>query len=179
MMRRIRWGLWTAVVIAAGLLVLFAVQLQRPKSDYVQSAMVGQPVPAFDLPQAVDGTPALSSADLADGQPKLLNFFGSWCIPCRIEAPQLEALRAAGAPIVGVALKDTPDKVSEFLEAYGNPFVRIGRDDISETQFAFGASGVPETFVIDGKGTITYQYIGPIAPDDVPLLLEKLREAGE
>ena len=178
MMRKIRWGLWAGVAGAAGLFILFAVQLQRPKNDFVVSAMVGKPMPAFELPQAVDGTPALTSADLADGTPRLLNVFASWCIPCRAEAPQLEELQQQGAQIVGVAIRDRPEDIAAFLETYGNPFTRIGRDDISEVQLSLGSSGVPETFVIDGSGTITYQHIGDIQPRDVPLLLEELRKAG-
>ena len=177
-MKRLRWSLWLIVALTASLFVLFAVQLSRPKNDFVQSAMVGQPVPEFDLPPAVESHPGLSSADLADGEPKLLNIFASWCVPCRAEAPQLEALERSGAEIVAVAIRDRPEDVSAFLEIYGDPFTRIGADDISEVQLALGSSGVPETFVIDGEGIITYQHIGDIRESDVPVLLEQLREAG-
>ncbi len=135
-------------------------------------------MPAFDLPPAVDSRPGLSRADLADGQPKLLNVFASWCIPCAAEAPQLEALERAGANIVAVAIRDRPEDVERFLTIYGNPFTRIGRDDISEVQLAIGSSGVPETFVIDGNGVITYQHIGDIREGDVQMLLDELRKAG-
>ena len=177
-MRRLRWSLWALVAIAAGLFALFAYQLNQPKDEFVYSAMIGQPVPNFALEPAAADRPGLGSRDFVDGRPRLLNLFGSWCIPCRAEAPQLEALERAGAEITGVALKDEPEDVAAFLATYGNPFSRIGRDDLSETQFALGASGVPETFVIDGKGVIRYQHIGPIAPSDVPVLLEELRKAG-
>lgn len=177
-MRGLRYFLWGLVAISAGLFGLFAYQLSQPKDEFVESAMVGQPVPAFDLPPAVENRPGLSFADLADGQPKLLNIFASWCVPCRAEAPQLEELQRSGAEIVGVAIRDRPEDVAAFLQTYGNPFTRIGADDISEVQLAIGSSGVPETFVIDGKGRITYQHIGDIRDDDVPNLLAELREAG-
>ncbi|MGB3796692.1 MAG: redoxin family protein [Alteraurantiacibacter sp.] len=177
-MKRLRYSLWIIVGIAAALFGLFAYQLSQPKDDFVQSAMVGQPMPAFDLPPAVESRPGLSRADLADGQPKLLNVFASWCIPCAAEAPQLEALERAGANIVAVAIRDRPEDVERFLAIYGNPFTRIGKDDISEVQLAIGSSGVPETFVIDGNGVITYQHIGDIRDDDVAMLLDELRKAG-
>ncbi|WP_338245456.1 redoxin family protein [Aurantiacibacter hainanensis] len=177
-MKRLRYSLWIIVGLAAGLFGLFAYQLSQPKDDFVQSAMVGEPMPEFDLPAIVESRPGLSSADLADGQPRLLNVFASWCIPCAAEAPQLEALERAGANIVAVAIRDRPEDVERFLEIYGNPFTRIGRDDISEVQLAIGSSGVPETFVIDGEGNITYQHIGDIRDDDVATLLEELRKAG-
>lgn len=176
-MRKLRWGLWALVVVALALFVLFAVQLQRPKNEFVKSAMIGHKIPEFELPQAIEGAPGLEFADLADGRPKLLNIFASWCIPCREEAPQLEALRRQGAELVGVAIRDRPEDVQAFLDAYGNPFSHIGRDDISAVQLSIGSSGVPETFVIDGQGTITYQHIGDVRDRDVPILLAELREA--
>ena len=177
-MRKIRIGLWVLVGIAAFLFALFAYQLTQPKDEFVKSAMVGQPIPAFDLPAASGSRPALSSADLADGKVKLLNIFASWCVPCAAEAPQLAELERAGVPIVGVAIRDREDDVDRFLATYGNPFSRIGRDDISEVQLSLGSSGVPETFVIDGQGRITYQHIGDIRPEQVSMILEELRKAG-
>lgn len=177
-MKMFRLFLWGLVAVAVGLYGLFAYQLSQPKDEFVESAMIGQPIPAFDLPAAVADRPGLSSADLADGTPKLVNIFASWCVPCRVEAPQLEQLRQNGAQVVGVAIRDREEDVANFLSIYGNPFTRIGADPISAVQLSIGSSGVPETFVVDGNGVITYQYIGPIAPTDVPILMAKLREAG-
>ncbi|MEN7536222.1 DsbE family thiol:disulfide interchange protein [Aurantiacibacter flavus] len=177
-MRKVRIGLWVLVGIAAFLFGLFAYQLSQPKDEFIKSAMIGQDIPAFDLPAATASRPALSSADLADGKPKLLNIFASWCVPCAAEAPQLAELERAGATIVGVAIRDREEDVDRFLATYGNPFARIGRDDISEVQLSLGSSGVPETFVIDGQGRITYQHIGDIRPEQVSMILEELRKAG-
>ncbi|HEY6817427.1 MAG TPA: redoxin family protein [Croceibacterium sp.] len=177
-MIRMRVFLWVLVGLAAGVFGLFAYQLSQPKHEFVESAMIGQPIPAFDLPPAVADRPGLASGDLADGQPKLLNVFASWCVPCAAEAPNLARLEAGGANIVAVAIRDRPDDVARFLEAYGNPFSRIGKDDISAVQLSIGSSGVPETFVIDGKGVIRYQHIGDIRDGDVAVLLDKLKEAG-
>ena len=172
------WFRWTLLALVAGLFGLFAYMLTQPKDEFVESAMIGEPIPAFDLPPAVADRPGLSSADLADGRPKLLNVFASWCVPCAAEAPNLARLEASGANIVAVAIRDRPEDVAAFLGAYGNPFSRIGKDDISAVQLSIGSSGVPETFVIDGKGMIRYQHIGDIRDGDVAVLLDKLREAG-
>jgi cytochrome c biogenesis protein CcmG, thiol:disulfide interchange protein DsbE len=172
------WFRWILLALVAGLFGLFAYMLSQPKDEFVESAMIGEPIPAFDLPPIVSDRPGLSSADLADGQPKLLNVFASWCVPCAAEAPNLAKLEASGANIVAVAIRDRPEDVARFLEAYGNPFSRIGKDDISAVQLSLGSSGVPETFVIDGKGVIRYQHIGDIRDSDVSVLLAELREAG-
>jgi cytochrome c biogenesis protein CcmG/thiol:disulfide interchange protein DsbE len=174
----VSWLRWVLLALVAGLFGLFAYMLSQPKDEFVESAMIGEPIPPFDLPPIVADRPGLSSRDLADGQPKLLNVFASWCVPCAAEAPNLAKLEAAGANIVAVAIRDRPEDVARFLEAYGNPFSRIGKDDISAVQLSLGSSGVPETFVIDGKGVIRYQHIGDIRDEHVPVLLAELREAG-
>lgn len=178
-MTGVRWTWWLPAALFVALLALLAIQLSRPKDEFVKSAMIGKPVPEFALRAATADRPGLSGADFADGTPKLMNVFASWCVPCIAEAPQLAELERAGAPIVGVAIRDTPEDLAAFLQRNGNPFVRIGADDRSEVQFKLGSSGVPETFVIDGRGVITYQHIGDIREGDVPLLLAKLREAEE
>jgi cytochrome c biogenesis protein CcmG/thiol:disulfide interchange protein DsbE len=174
---RVRLFLWGLVALAAALFGLFAYQLSQPKDEFVESAMIGKPIPPFELAPIVPERPGLASADLADGQPKLLNVFASWCVPCIAEAPNLAKLEAAGANIVGIAIRDRPQDTEAFLQVNGNPFSRIGKDDISAVQLSIGSSGVPETFVVDGRGIIRYQHIGDIRDDDVPMLLGKLREA--
>jgi len=175
---RMRLFLWLLVALTAALFGLFAYQLSQPKDEFVESAMIGKPVPAFTLPPAVADRPGLASADLADGRAKLLNVFASWCVPCAAEAPQLARLEASGANIVAVAIRDRPEDVAAFLAQYGNPFNRIGKDDISAVQLSIGSSGVPETFVIDGRGVIRHQHIGDIRENDVPGILDELRKAG-
>ncbi|MEY4575117.1 MAG: hypothetical protein RL251_1239, partial [Pseudomonadota bacterium] len=148
-----------------------------PKDDTIPSAMIGQKLPEFALAPAAVGVNGLASANMRDGTPRLLNIFASWCIPCRAEAPQLEALKKAGAQIDAIAIRDRPQDVADFLAQYGNPFRRIGADDEMAVQLQLGSSGVPETYVISGDGMIVYQHIGDIRTEHVPMLLQKLREA--
>ncbi len=171
------WRLWVPLFAFALFIGLAAYQLTQPRDDFVESRMVGKELPYFDLPPAMEGAEGVANVDFADGTPRLLNIWASWCLPCIAEAPHLEALKEQGAEIVGVAIRDRPEDVARFLAQHGNPYVRIGRDDLSEVQLAIGSSGVPETFVIDGKGVIRYQHIGDIRESDVPVLLEQLAEA--
>lgn len=177
-MKAIRWALWAPLILFVAFLAVVMIQLRAPAEREVASAMIGKPVPQFALRAASADRPGLSLADIKDGKPKLLNIWASWCVPCAAEAPQLAQLRAQGAEIVGVAIRDKPEDVATFLSRYGNPYTKIGADDLSVVQFGIGSSGVPETFVVDGKGVIRYQHIGDIRVPDVPMLLEKLREAG-
>lgn len=171
------WLLWVPALVFAGFVALVAYGLRNPAEREVRSAMIGKPMPEFSLPAAVPDQPGLSRADLANGKVHLVNIFASWCIPCAVEAPQLARLRAAGVEIVGVAIRDKPEDVQAFLARHGNPFSRIGADTVSKIQFDLGSSGVPESFVVDGKGVIRYQHIGEIRAEQVDLLLEQVRDA--
>lgn len=173
------WGPLALFLFFAG---VAGYQLTQPRDETVRSAMVGKPLPSFDLPAYVpsaegEDAPRLTDAVFRDGKPKLLNVWASWCLPCIAEAPQLEALEQSGVEIIGIAIRDRPEDIAEFLGQHGDPYVAIARDDISEVQLAIGSSGVPETFVVDGEGVIRHQHIGDIRAEHVPELLAKLEEA--
>ena len=165
------------------LLILIAIvgalawRLSGPADEKIPSKMVGQPVPAFVLAPATPGKPGLSSADLATGQPRLINVFASWCVPCIAEAPMLTDLKRQGVPINAIAVRDQPEDVAAFLARNGDPFERIGADPESRVQLALGSSGVPETFIVDGRGVIRYQHMGPIEPGDVAAVLRQWEAA--
>lgn len=176
-----RWTLWLPLALFLGFCTLVIVGLTIPHSTDIPSQMIGKPLPEFALPPGSADRPALGSADFraVGGKPRLLNFFASWCIPCAAEAPVLADLARQGIEIDGIAIRDHDQDLAAYLARNGNPYARIGADNASKVQLAIGSSGVPETFVIDGKGVIRYQHIGDIRPEQVPMLLDKLREAGE
>ena len=152
-------------------------RLVVPNDEKIRSRMTGRPVPAFVLAPAVQGAPGLSSKDLATGQPRLVNVFASWCVPCIAEAPLLMELKRQGVPIDAIAVRDKPQDVAEFLGRHGNPFERIGADPESRIQLALGSSGVPETFIVDGRGVIRYQHMGPIEPGDLSSIRQEWERA--
>jgi cytochrome c biogenesis protein CcmG/thiol:disulfide interchange protein DsbE len=179
-MKRLRLILWVPVAVFAIFLFVFARGLatQDPTKEKVtRSALIDQPLPDFTLQPAMPGQPGLSAADFRRGQPMVVNIFASWCIPCRAEAPQLASLSRQGVPLVGIAIRDRPQDLAQFLAAYGNPFRAIGADVDRRVQLDIGSAGVPETFVIDGRGTIRYQHIGEITEGDLPTILAQYEAA--
>ncbi|WP_298428056.1 DsbE family thiol:disulfide interchange protein [Rhodoblastus sp.] len=138
----------------------------------VPSALIGHPAPAFNLP-AVPGVdrPGLSDADLRKGGVTVVNIFASWCAPCRMEHPVLrklaesEALKAMGVRLVGVNYKDDPANAAKFLAEGGDPYAAIGMDSSGRVGIDWGLTGVPETFIVRGDGTIAYKFIGPITEE--------------
>lgn len=171
------WILWAPL----GLFLLFfgvvASGLISPTDTQITSKMIGKPVPAFTLAAAVPERPGLSSAALAQGKPRLLNVFASWCIPCIAEAPVLMELKRRGVVIEGVAIRDRSQDLQQFLKRNGNPYASIGADPQSSVQFALGSSGVPESFVVDGTGIIRHQHIGDIRPEHIPGILAAIEAA--
>lgn len=171
--KSLRFLPFVLIVVVIGALVW---RLSHPPDTNVASAMVGKSAPQFAAQAAVPGIAGLSSADLKDGRPKLVNFFASWCVPCVAEAPVLTELKNEGVPIVGIAVRDRPEDLARFLTDNGSPFERIGADPRSSVQLAWGSGGVPETFLVDGRGVIRMQHIGPIQSDEVRELVTQVKE---
>ena len=174
MSRSVRFApLALLLVLLAGLVW----RLARPSDSAVPSELEGKPVPAFDLGPGIASKPSLSSRDLATGRPHIVNFFASWCVPCITEVKLLQQLKARGVSIEGIAVRDRPEDIGDFLARNGDPYERIGSDDQSRVQIAMGSSGVPESFIVDGRGIVRYQHIGPIEASDVPMILSRLEQA--
>ncbi|MEQ1510318.1 MAG: redoxin family protein [Sphingopyxis sp.] len=171
---RTSWLAWAPLAFVAVLGLLFVWGLVRPDSRLIASHWIDQPMPAFDLSPASPDRPGLNSRNLADGRPRIVNVFASWCIPCRVEAPVLEQLRARGVIIEGIAIRDRPQDLARYLAENGNPYSSIGADERSSVQIALGSSGVPESFLVDGRGIIREQIQGVIAADQIPALVAKL-----
>jgi cytochrome c biogenesis protein CcmG/thiol:disulfide interchange protein DsbE len=163
------------IILLVWLVGGLAWRLIRPPDTAVPSQLVERSVPAFELAPALPTKAGLKSSDLATGEPKLLNVFASWCVPCLAEASVLGELRRRGVKIDAIAVRDTPDAVAAFVASHGDPYERIGMDPQSQAQISLGSSGVPETFVVDGKGVIRHQYIGALTEANIPGVLEQLK----
>ena len=148
------------------LALYFAASL-RPGHDphILPSAMLDKPAPPFALP-GLKGE-ALSKAGLA-GRPAVVNFFASWCVPCRVEHPILMRLaREAGVRLYAIAYKDKPEDSARFLTQFGDPYRAIGVDRDGSTGLDFGVYGVPETYVLDSNGVIRKRFVGPLTAQAV------------
>jgi cytochrome c biogenesis protein CcmG, thiol:disulfide interchange protein DsbE len=159
--------LYVIPIAAFAILVIgFFVGLKGPAPSELPSMLVDKPAPALALPPLDNQATAFTPKDLAAGHVTVLNVFASWCVPCRVEAPglaQIAALR--GVALYGLVYRDTPEKARAFLDGVGNPFARIDLDGDGRAGIEWGVYGVPETFVIDGKGIVRLRYPGPLIGD--------------
>ncbi len=170
-----RWAVALPFVIFAALAGLFWYALQTGDPSKLPSAMIGKPVPDFTLTpldglKGEDGAavPSFDAADLATGQPTIVNIFASWCVPCLQEHPLLMALaEEPGLRIFAINYKDDPASARRFLGRYGNPFARVGTDRSGRVAIDFGVYGVPETYVISSDGKIAYRHVGPLTEEAI------------
>lgn len=125
------------------------------------SALEGKQAPAVQVTTLGDKKP-FEDKDLREGGVKLVNYWASWCAPCRVEHPNLETLAKEGVVIYGVNYKDGAAKALKFLDELSDPYAAIGADESGRMSLEWGVYGVPETFVIDGTGKIVLRFAGPI-----------------
>lgn len=159
--RRFNPLLLLPLVISLGIGVLFFVANTRENPQQLPSALIGQPAPKLELQPLAPEFRVPVQADLTAPGVKLVNFWASWCAPCRAEHPMLTRITESGIPVFGVNYKDIDANALRFLQNLGNPFAAIGTDS-GRNALDWGLYGVPETFVIDGQGTVLLRYPGPI-----------------
>jgi cytochrome c biogenesis protein CcmG/thiol:disulfide interchange protein DsbE len=164
-LRRLLFLLPVAVFVAVAVYFLLALNPNRDP-QLLPSAMINKPAPAFQL-SGLDGGQGLALAGIK-GQVVLVNFFASWCEPCRDEHSLLMRLeKQTGTPLYGIAYKDKPGDTQKFLKQLGDPYRAIGVDESGRTAIDFGVYGVPETYVIDKEGRIRLRHVGPLSANDV------------
>jgi cytochrome c biogenesis protein CcmG/thiol:disulfide interchange protein DsbE len=181
---RRRLGLVVPLLLFAAMAGLFAFALRSGDPSRLPSALIGKPAPATDLPplEALrderGAVPGFTSRDLASGKVSIVNFWASWCVPCVQEHPLLIELKArTGVDIYGVNYKDQAAAARRFLGRYGNPFAAVGVDSTGRNAIEWGVYGMPETFVINGRGEIVYKHVGPISAESLAQRLTPAIEA--
>jgi cytochrome c biogenesis protein CcmG/thiol:disulfide interchange protein DsbE len=163
---------WTLGVFAA-LVLLLAIGLRLNPRE-VPSPLIGKPAPPFELPLLQEPDRRFNEKQML-GHVWILNVWASWCPPCLLEHPIVTRVAAAGiAPVIGLNYKDARDEALPWLQRNGNPYQLIAFDRDGRIGIDYGVYGVPETYVIDGKGVIRFKHIGPLTPDVVREKVEPL-----
>ena len=162
------------VAVFGALAVLLLFRLFAGDPSRLPSALIGSAVPEFEAAAlevlVAEGAPVpgFSTADLREGEVRLVNVWGSWCVPCREEHPYLMRLAEDDRiEIYGINYKDQAENARRFLGRYGNPFDAVGIDPRGRIGIDWGVYGVPETFVVGRDGTIVYKHVGPLTADSL------------
>ena len=138
----------------------------------------GNEWPAVTLSELADADRAVSSASIT-GEPRVINFWGSWCVACREEHPVLERLSEEGIALFGVNHLDEREDALRWLDYFGDPYETSLFDAEGRIGKALDIDALPVTLLIDADGTIRYRHLGVLdnetADTVIVPLLEKLR----
>jgi cytochrome c biogenesis protein CcmG/thiol:disulfide interchange protein DsbE len=183
---KFNWLMILPLILFLGVAGIWLWQLQNNQmamqqgvdTTALRSVQEGNPAPDLTLDPLADKT--LLTRDMLEGNGLVaVNFFASWCPPCRVEHPVLTALAEAGLPLYGVNYNDRIDQALSFLTELGDPYDAIGRDDRAGNGLNWGIVAMPETFFIDGNGTVILHFRGPVTRRSIEnQIAPRLAEAG-
>ena len=176
-----KWLMLVPPVLFAGLAATFYIGMQRDNPGQLESVLIGRAAPSLPT-TSLPGIPGLTDADLRTGEVTVLNVWATWCPPCRAEHPVLLKLAADGVRVAGINIMDKDANAVAYLAEEGNPFIGVATDPNGRNRVEWGVTAPPETFILDGDGTVLFRFVGPLIGTDyetrfVPELAKAL--AGE
>ena len=151
-------------LVFAALAGMFLWGMGRDDPNSLPSTMVGREAPQLPA-TTLPGKTQLTDDMLRQPGVKLVNFWASWCPPCRAEHPTLTAL-SKDMPVYGIDLKDPEAQAIRFLDEHGDPFHALATDPKGRTAIDWGVTAPPETFIIDGEGKVLFRFAGPLVRED-------------
>ena len=173
---------WLPLAVFAALAVLLAAGVwmsRNPDREALPSPLIGKPAPDFALPSLHEPQRTVTLEQL-NGQPFLLNVWGSWCVDCRVEHPVLTRFaETRRVRVVGFNWKDEPADALRWLAQFGNPYWVVLSDVEGRAAIDWGIYGAPETFLVDADGIIRWKHVGPlddgVIADELEPLLRGMR----
>ena len=176
-MRKIPFLIFLPPFVFFALAALFFLGMNKSDNGKLESTLIGNRPP--DISEiGLEGFTVLKNEMFTSGEVILVNFWASWCPPCRAEHPTLSELSERGIKLYGVNFKDRPENAVQFLEQHGNPFDAIASDKDGRAGLNWGVTGLPETFIIGDDGTILYRFAGPLVEGNyLNLFLPELDKA--
>ena len=144
------------------LLIFFYLLIIDRNPTELPSTLLNKNVPKFETESLLKEKKFISSEEFG-GEIKLVNFFATWCKPCRDEHNFIKDFsNQEGVEVIGINYKDNEQKAIRWLKKLGNPYSNIGVDKNGRIAIDWGVYGIPETFVVNSKGIIKYRHVGPI-----------------
>jgi cytochrome c biogenesis protein CcmG, thiol:disulfide interchange protein DsbE len=160
-----RWLMILPPVLFAGLAGMLYVGMYRENRGELRSVFIGREAPVLPA-TGLPGIPQLTDADLRTGEVTVLNFWATWCPPCRAEHPVLLQMAEQGVRVAGVNMMDDDAKAVAYLAEEGNPFLGVATDPDGRNRVEWGVTAPPETFLLAGDGTVLFRFVGPLVGTD-------------
>ena len=149
------------VILIVVFFLIFLLQGRDPNKP--PSALLNKNLPDFDIINLFDNTNVIANKDLK-GKVLLINFFASWCAPCKVEHPLFFEVKKKypNTLLIGINFKDEKKEAINYLNNRGNPYDYVGIDNEGLIGLELGVFGLPETFIVNSKGIIIYKHLGPL-----------------
>lgn len=160
-----KWLMIVPPLVFAALAGMFLWGMGRDNPQDLPSVFIDRPAPVLPT-TGLEGIPVLRAEDLRTGKVTVVNFWATWCPPCRAEHPILKEMAAQGIRVAGVNMMDDDKKAIAYLEEEGNPFFAVATDPQGRNRVEWGVTAPPETFIIRGDGTVAFKFIGPLVGSD-------------
>ena len=148
-----------------GLAFLFVLGVKRENPNNLPSVFINKPAPAI-TETPLKSFNSVSLDQIKSPNIKLVNFWASWCPPCRAEHSKLLELSDQGVQIIGVNFNDKEDNASLYLQESRNPFISVAFDPSGKTAIDWGVTAPPETFILNGDGVVIFRFAGPLIGSD-------------
>lgn len=155
---------------------LYLLIIDRNPSD-IPSNLLNKNVPIFETKSLFSSEKFISHKEFGN-EPMIVNFFATWCKPCRDEHVYIKNFsKEKKVKVIGINYKDNPEKAIKWLKEFGNPYANVAIDKKGGIAIDWGVYGIPETFLINSSGIIRYRHVGPITKSvfkKINLMIDKI-----
>ena len=144
------------------LLIFFYLLITDRNPTEIPSNLLDKNVPKFETKSLLKDKKFISSKEFGN-EIILVNFFATWCMPCRDEHIYIKRFsNEKEIKVIGINYKDNPKKAIQWLKELGNPYTDVAVDKSGRIAIDWGVYGIPETFIVNSKGIIKYRHVGPV-----------------
>ena len=158
--------------------IFFYLLIIDRKPSEIPSILIKKKVPSFETSSLLEEKNFISLNEFG-GEVTVVNFFASWCVPCRAEHSYIKRLSNEGIKIIGINYKDDPKKAIQWLKELGNPYSNVAIDSNGSIAIDWGVYGIPETFIVNKKNIIQHRHVGPITKKEYNKFFLKILKSKE
>ena len=160
------------ILISLFIILIFFLSLGKDQIYNTEKILIGKKLDQLSL-KSFDGDNSFNTNDFKKNNFTLINFWASWCAPCRIEHPILMNLqKTKKLKLVGINFKDKKNNAKNFLQDLGNPYHKIAKDENGKKSVIFGIYGIPESILINEELIVIHKFVGPLSIEDYDKILE-------
>ena len=167
-----------SIIFFFTVVVFFYFLIEERNLSELPSVLIKKKVPIFEASSLLNKKSFLSTNEF-NNEIILVNFFASWCVPCRAEHSFMQSLSNEGIKIIGINYKDDPQQAIQWLEELGNPYSNVAIDSNGRIAIDWGVYGIPETFIVNTNNIIQYRHVGPLTKKEYNNFYSKILEIME